>query len=490
MLRHDEPVTPTTPSVVATLLADAPEHIGGRGPSPSLIHGWLPLTVQIVTAVVLAAAMGWRSRRWRMLWLPIATAVGVTAALLTRWAVADNGLSGTPAPTTLWIWIGLTALAAVVATAGWPSARWRRRAASALAVPLCALCAALMLNIWTGYFPTVHIAWNQLTAGPLPDQTDRATVTQMMVRHAIPSRGSVISVSIPSTASHFRHRDEWVYLPPAYFASDPPPKLPTVMMIGGEFSTPADWMRAGDAIKTIDDFAAKHRGNAPVFVFVDSNGAFDNDTECVNGRRGNSADYLTKDVAPYMVSEFGVSPDRANWGIVGWSAGGTCAVDLTVMHPDMFTSFVDIAGDFAPNAGNKQQTIDRLFGGNAAAYESFVPSTVITEHGPYQGISGGISGWFAISGKPQAQHLARATDAGATGPGGRDATPNPGDPTAAANALCALGHSHGIDCALVPQPGKHDWQFAAHAFTAALPWLAGQLGTPGAPVITLPGQPA
>lgn len=36
---------------------------------------------------------------------------------------------------------------------------------------------------------------------------------------------------------------------------------------------------------------------------------------------------------PYMVSAFGVSPDRANWGIAGWSMGGTCAVDLTVMHP-------------------------------------------------------------------------------------------------------------------------------------------------------------
>ena len=42
-----------------------------------------------------------------------------------------------------------------------------------LAVPLCLLSAALALNLWVGYFPTVQTAWNQLTAGPLPDQTDR-----------------------------------------------------------------------------------------------------------------------------------------------------------------------------------------------------------------------------------------------------------------------------------------------------------------------------
>ena len=48
--------------------------------------------------------------------------------------------------------------------------------------------------------------------------------------------------------------------------------------------------RAAGAVATIDDFAAKHGGNAPVFVFADSGGAFNNDTGCVNGVRGNAAD--------------------------------------------------------------------------------------------------------------------------------------------------------------------------------------------------------
>ena len=116
------------------------------------------------------------------------------------------------------------------------------------------------------------------------------------------------------------------------------------MMIGGEFNTPADWLRAGNAIKTVDDFAAAHRGNAPVLVFVDSGGAFNNDTECVNGTRGNAADHLTKDVPAFMEATYGVSANPANWGIVGWSMGGTCAVDLAVMHPDKFSTFEDIAG--------------------------------------------------------------------------------------------------------------------------------------------------
>jgi S-formylglutathione hydrolase FrmB len=84
-------------------------------------------------------------------------------------------------------------------------------------------------------------------------------------------------------------------------------------------NTPADWIRAGNAITTIDDFASTHGGNAPVLVFVDATGAFTNDTECVNGSRGNPTDHLVKDGVPFMISNFGVDANRARWCIVGWS---------------------------------------------------------------------------------------------------------------------------------------------------------------------------
>jgi S-formylglutathione hydrolase FrmB len=232
--------------------------------------------------------------------------------------------TSTPPRIALWIWIGLTGVAAGVLMAGWRGARWWRRGVSALALPLCVLCSALALNLWVGYFPTVQTAWNQLTAGPLPDQTDPVTVTAMQKRHAIPPKGTVVPVSIPDAASGFKHRGELVYLPPAWYATDPPPPLPTVMMVGGEFNTPADWMRAGNAVKTIDDFAAAHGGNAPVFVFVDSGGAFNNDTECVNGTRGNAADHLTKDVVPFMVSNYHVS----RTGPTGVSSDGRWAAPV------------------------------------------------------------------------------------------------------------------------------------------------------------------
>lgn len=416
----------------------------------SLTHGWLPMTVQVITGLVVLAALRVRRR------LIAAAAFGTAVAAAAHWYVASQGLAGEPAPHALWVWIGLTGFTAAALFSAWRGARWWRRGAAVAAVPLCALCAALAVNLWTGYFPTVQTAWGQLTAGPLPDQTDMATVAAYKVRHAVPRTGSLVSVDTGDAGSGFKHRGELVYLPPAWFASDPPPRLPTLMMIGGEMNTPEDWARAGNAVQTADAFAAAHGGNAPVLVFADVGGTFNNDTECVNGRRGNVADHLTKDVVPAVIAKFGVSPDPANWGVVGWSMGGTCAVDLTVMHPERFSTFEDIAGDIGPNSGTKEQTIDRLFGGDAAAYAAFDPTTVITRHGPYTG----VSGWFAVN--------------------GAGVSPPP-QTAAAAQSLCALGTSRGIDCAVVTRPGQHDWPFASNAFAEALPWLVGHLGTPGVP---------
>jgi S-formylglutathione hydrolase FrmB len=468
-------VTGSTANLAFAVLAD--NHT-------SLMHGWVPGVVQAVSVAVLLVAVGWRSRPWRLVRLPIALALGAAVAGWSHWFINNRGLADDPAPHLLWWWITVSGTAVAILALGWRSARWWRRYASLLAVPLCLLSVALTLNLWVGYFPTVQTAWDQLTAGPLPDQTDAASVNAMAANGIQPTHGSVVPVIIPDDASHFKHRGEVVYLPPAWFASTPPPQLPTVMMIGGEFNTPADWLRAGNAVKTIDDLAAAHDGNAPVFVFVDSGGAFNNDTECVNGSRGNAADHLTRDVAPFMVSRFGVSPEPAHWGVVGWSMGGTCALDLTVMHPELFSSFVDIAGNMGPDVGTRAQTIARLFGGNADAWAAFDPTTVITKHGRYNG----VSGWFDIaSSNPPKRHRGfSVTDAGEVGRSGPDAVANPSDQAVAAESLCELGRANGITCAIVAQPGRHDWPFASNAFIAALPWLAGRLGTPEVPRIALP----
>jgi S-formylglutathione hydrolase FrmB len=321
----------------------------------------------------------------------------------------------------------------------------------------------------------VSVAWARVTGSPLPGQSDH------------PAAGSnwatIVKVTIPDDASGFAHREELVYLPPAWYASTPPPRLPVVMMIGGEFSQPADWLYAGNAQQTTAAFAATHGGNAPVLVFPDYDGAFSNDTECVNGPRGNAADHLTKDVVPYMISHFSVGADPTNWGVVGWSSGRTCALTLSVTHPELFSAFVDIDGGLGPNAGTERQTIERLFGGDTDAWTAFDPRTVLAEHGHYEN----MSGWFSSSADTPTVYRPPSTEPLPSQDPGWGA--NFDDHAAIVDEMCRMASGHGIECAVVPNPGRHDFSSAASAFAASLPWLAGRLGTPRAPAIPLPAAP-
>ena len=453
--------------------------------SISLLHGWAPIALQAIAAVVLVFAIARRSRRWQRIWIPVSIVAGIVVVALAYWFIKVTDMSGgVVAPVGFWIWVGLAGLAVAVLVLGWRDAGGWRQAASLLAVPLTLLCVALAVNQWTGYFPTVQSAWGQFSGHPLPGQTDVHSVDALRDPGGSVEQGKIVTITVPDGGSGFKHRDELVYLPPAWFTSEPPPTLPAIMMIGGEFGSPNDWLRAGNAQQVADDFAAAHGGQAPVLVFVDAGGAFRNDTECVDGVRGNAAAHLTNEVVPYVISQFGVSADPANWAVAGWSMGGTCAVTLAVKYPELFSAFLDIDGDLFPNAGTRDQSIARLFGGDEAAFESFDPTSIIPNHGPYTG----MSGWFSIVDSAPPVYRPAGTDPSAAPPLGP--APDPRDHSAAAAYLCELGSQYGIECSVAAEQTEHDWQGAAKVLAEALPWLAGKIGSPGAPPVPLPGAPA
>ncbi|MGV0744996.1 alpha/beta hydrolase [Mycolicibacterium sp. XJ870] len=450
----------------------------------SLTSGWLPITVQILTLAMLVAAIAWRSPQWLFRWVPIALGAGVVLAVIVRLFVKFQGWSERAASAGSVFWVAMTGFAIAIAILSWSGTLWWRRALSVAAVPLSVICALLALNTATGYFPTVQSAWQRVTGSEPPQLIDEETLAAMQRDGERPTRGTLVRVNTPDNVSGFRHRPELVYLPPAWFASNPPPQLPVVMALGGEFSHPEDWPESGGALKTLDEFTARHHGNAPVMVFPDSTGSFSNDTECVNGPRGNAADHLTKEVVPFMVSKFGVSADAANWGLVGWSSGGTCALTLAVTHPELFSAFVDLDGQLGPNTGTKAQTIARLYGGDAQAWAAFDPQTVILEHGQYPG----MAAWLGVSDDTATVYRA----AGNTPPPPEAIAnwdPYSEDHADNANKLCALLSGHGVECSVSSYSGSHDFPSAGKAFAAALPWLASKIGTPQVPPTPLPGAP-
>lgn len=440
-------------------------------PGLSLVDGWLPATVQVLVLAVLLVVVAGRPPEFWKRRFPVCLAVGAVVAAGSPLVFDDSGLASERAPALLWAWVGLTAGAVALAVLGWGAARWWRRTLSVAGVPLGLLCVGVVLNQWVDYLPSVDEALAQASAAPVPGQVAPGALPTLRNAVAPTDDGRVVQVTIPSTASGFRHRTEYVYLPPAWFAGSTPPVLPALVMIGGEFNTPVDWLRIGGAQATVDAYAHAHGGTAPILVLVDAGGSFATDTECVDGPRGRSAAHLVDDVRPYVVDRFGASADPRQWGVVGFSMGGTCALDLAVMHPELFGSFEDIAGDAGPEVGTRAETIARLYGGDAAAWARFDPATVLAGHARYPD----TAGWFENAGAADADAPPKPDPAARRGPGGIT-----GSPAHEASQLCARARTDGIACTTRTRPGSHTWKFAAVAFADALPWLADRVLHPGA----------
>ncbi|MTE15399.1 alpha/beta hydrolase [Nocardia aurantiaca] len=408
----------------------------------SLLDGWFPWALRIASAILVVLATGWRDRRWRARWLPI-TAGAAAVGAFGAWVAVPAMLALTePVPTEAWIWLAVLLFAALTLIVGWRGNRWWRRGVALLAIMLTTATSVNAVNAAIGYYPTLRDAWRTISHAPMPAAVD---LSQLGAVPPTTSTGRLVAVAIPDTLSHFRHRREFVYLPPAWFHR-PRPQLPVLELIGGVFAAPDDWIRAGHAIETADAYAHQHSGLAPILAFTDATGHVTTDTECVNGTAGNAEDHLVKDIPAYIVSTFDAKPSPRDWGVLGWSMGGTCAVDLVVEHPDTFYHFVDISGDLGPNLGSKQRTISKLFNGDAAAWAAHDTLTVLAHHGPYHDVTG-----LFVCGTAEPAHIRHASQ------------------------LSTATRRAGIPTELTILPGDHTWKFAAQAFAVALPRLVDQI---------------
>lgn len=410
----------------------------------SLLSGWLPWTLQGAAAVALVLAVGWRDGRWRARKVPVIVAGSVVIGFAAAKLAPLMGLTD-PLPVSVWCWFAVTVGALLVLGVGWTSAKWPRKSAAVVAALLAAVVCANGINRFVGYFPTVQDAVAGVQDKQLPGEGSLAQVTSGKPDPVAAKTGKLVGVTIPATPSGFKHRQEFVWLPPIWFQAHHP-VLPAVEMIAAEHSKPENWVRIGQAVQTAERYAARHHGAGPILVFVDPTGGFGNDTECVNGPHGQSEDHLVLDVPRYVVAHFGASPDPDKWAIAGFSMGGTCAIGLVTEHPEAFRHFIDISGDAAPNTGDEAATVANLFGGSQAAYDAHDPLTVMAKHGRYPPITG-----LYLDGNEELTHIR------------------------VAKQLIAAGKKVGISAGLTVQPGGHNWQFATKAFAYSYPWLAAQL---------------
>lgn len=266
----------------------------------------------------------------------------------------------------------------------------------------------------------------------------------------MPARGRVFEAAIGESGSGYRSGPAWVWLPPAYLASPPAVDLPVLVLLHGQPGGPSDWFVSGRIAEALDEFAARHRGLAPVVVVPDLSGAGTGRWPlCLDSDVGGAATYLAVDLPRWVRENLasGLAGGR-RWAVAGYSYGGTCALQLAVKFPQAYPTFIDVAGAAGPAvpSGRRQELIEDYFDGDATALARQEPLELLRSRDLAGSagivVIGSADGFYAPAGR-------RVYDA----------------------ARAAGAHMQ-----LQELPGGHSWQVWRAGVVDNLDWLGGRLG--------------
>jgi hypothetical protein len=139
----------------------------------SLLDGWLPWTLRVLTLALVVVTIGrrrLRNREFLLKRLPIVLGGSVLFGALCEVLVRTAFGISDPLPFGLWFWLAVFALALGLAIVCWRGSRWWQRTAAPLAMLLALLTAADALDISLGYYPTLADMYGELTNQALPQQ--------------------------------------------------------------------------------------------------------------------------------------------------------------------------------------------------------------------------------------------------------------------------------------------------------------------------------
>ncbi|MGW6141358.1 alpha/beta hydrolase [Streptomyces sp. NPDC055144] len=140
----------------------------------------------------------------------------------------------------------------------------------------------------------------------------------------------------------------FVYLPPQYFQKQfHRQRFPVIVAISGYPGGIMNLAQYLQVPQTADRLLRADKIQPTVIVMVRPTIAPPRDTECVNVPGGPQAEtFFTKDLPEALKRSYRVGHDPSAWGALGYSSGGTCALQLTLRHPGVYTSAAALSADY------------------------------------------------------------------------------------------------------------------------------------------------
>jgi hypothetical protein len=332
--------------------------------SISLLEGWFPNTLWVLSILSLGFLLLRRRRRWWIyagitLGTSLAACFGLAWLLVHVFYVWPEDL---PPEVVAWTGLGVFAVAAAVGNMVW-GGLLRTLAAPVAALIVLGLC-GLQINAYFGFMPTVGTLLGNSSSTLLPLESalkkhgDAASFETSPVYERwhkplnLAASGVLRHADIPGTVSGFHGRHAHIYLPPAYLVKNRP-KLPVLVLVGSQPGWPGVWAVSGNLVQIMNRFAEAHRGLAPVVVIPDPNGTEDGNTMCMDTTLAKTDTYMSVDVPDWIKHNLDVDSDPR---------------------------FMSFAGEREPAlAVSRQETADVAFAGNLAAFTAEVPLTLLAQ---------------------------------------------------------------------------------------------------------------
>ncbi|MFF2371940.1 alpha/beta hydrolase-fold protein [Agromyces sp. NPDC058110] len=299
-------------------------------------------------------------------------------------------LFGGPVSDAAWIWVPAATGAILLAIWNLWRSRWWRKLIAIIAIPVFAITATLAVNAAYGIDRTLGdllgiqteqpLAFFDPGADPAPADPSDPLYSTWTAPSGMPSAGEVGTPepAVPNTVSGFAARPAGLYLPPAALVENPP-RLPLVIMMMGQPGRPnPDFIAA-----TLDDFAAKHDGLAPIALVVDQLGDPTVDPLCLDTDLGAVETYITKDVLPWAKLHLNVLQGAEYTTVAGYSNGGGCAAYFGAKYPDLFGNTLAIAPTEYPGVEHPKETLTKVFKGDQAKYDAVKPENIMAAKAPY-----------------------------------------------------------------------------------------------------------
>ncbi|MEY9965116.1 enterochelin esterase-like enzyme [Streptacidiphilus sp. MAP12-16] len=142
------------------------------------------------------------------------------------------------------------------------------------------------------------------------------------------------------------HGNLLVWLPPGY---DQPEhqgeRYPVVELLPGQPGSPMAWFNAMKGQDELEKLVTARQARPMILVAAKSNTLGTRDAGCADLPGGpKTATWLGEDVPAIVKNQFRASADPYDWSVMGYSAGGYCAVNLVLHHPELFHTAVSISG--------------------------------------------------------------------------------------------------------------------------------------------------